>query len=122
VTGKKRQRREVDYSDSLTEKEWLNAIGAMEDNNEAQDENEDDPMGGKRKRRRKNRRGREGDDENETEDITKKPKRQKDEGSSSGGQRLVGTTIGLKNQMKKILNIVVTYQDRYDIVNVKRHL
>ena len=43
-----RQKKDVDYSDSLTEKEWLKAIGAMEEEGNVQDDDDDDEGGASR--------------------------------------------------------------------------
>jgi SWI/SNF-related matrix-associated actin-dependent regulator of chromatin subfamily A protein 2/4 len=100
----------VDYRDSLTEKEWLKVIGAMDENGEPLEEEEVDIVSGKRKRRKKRRRG-----EDDAEgDEPKKRNRKSDAvaGSSSSSSSLQkGTAERLKNQMKKLMNIVITYQD-----------
>lgn len=52
VGGKKRQRKEVDYADNLTDKQWLKAIedGSLED---IEEEIEEPTVGKKRKRKKK---------------------------------------------------------------------
>ncbi|XP_056642766.1 ATP-dependent helicase brm-like [Diorhabda sublineata] len=86
-----RQRKEVDYADSLTEKEWLKAID--EDGNyEDDDEEEKEP---KKKRGRKKKRR----DEEEEASTTKRRKVHLEE-------------IKLKKKMKMLMNIVINYKDR----------
>lgn len=91
-----RQRKEVDYTDSLTEKEWLKAID--DDGNEFEEEEEDDK---KKKKTRKRRKKGEEDDE----PIMKKRR--------GGGS---GTSVDpkLKRGMKKLIAVVVNYTDNTD--------
>lgn len=117
-----RQKKDVDYSDSLTEKEWLKAIGAMEEEGNVQDDDDEDepgpsgrssskrgrPMtgGSRRKRQRGDADG--GDDEEE-------PSNKKRRGG--GGSRSLnfdkesGMNPQVKRKMKKILDIVMKYTD-----------
>lgn len=89
-----RQRKEVDYTDSLTEKEWLKAID--DDGVEYEEEDEDDK---KKKKTRKRRKKGEEDDE----PIPKK-------------RRGIGSTVDpkIKRAMKKLIMIVVNYTDSTD--------
>ncbi|XP_048506036.1 ATP-dependent helicase brm isoform X2 [Athalia rosae] len=91
-----RQRKEVDYTDSITEKEWLKAID--DDGNDFEEEEEDDK---KKKKTRKRRKKGEEDDE---------PILKKRRGGSSG------TSIDpkLKRGMKKLIAVVVNYTDNTD--------
>lgn len=83
-----RQRKEVDYTDSLTEKEWLKAI-----DDGAEFEEEEDEDDAKRKRRkRKNRK----DESDEDELIMKRRRRQ-------------NIDKRLKKQMNKIMSAVIKY-------------
>jgi SWI/SNF-related matrix-associated actin-dependent regulator of chromatin subfamily A member 2/4 len=85
-----RQRKEVDYTDSLTEKEWLKAIDGDE-----MDFDDDDMVEDSRKKRGKKRR-KDSDDESLMSTITKRKK---------------GVTDPkMKKQMKKIMNIVIKYE------------
>ncbi|XP_046739916.1 ATP-dependent helicase brm isoform X3 [Diprion similis] len=88
-----RQRKEVDYTDSLTEKEWLKAID--DDGNEFEEEEEDDK---KKKKTRKRRKKGEEDDE---------PIMKKRRGGSSG----TSVDPKLKRSMKKLIAVVVNYTD-----------
>ncbi|RZC34594.1 ATP-dependent helicase brm, partial [Asbolus verrucosus] len=88
-----RQRKEVDYTDSLTEKEWLKAIDEGGDYDE--DEEEEEKVKKRRGRKRKKR----GDD-SDSEVGTSKRRR----GQSSAD-------IKLKRQMRKLMNIVTKYTD-----------
>lgn len=85
-----RQRKEVDYTDSLTEKEWLKAIDDGIDFDEELEIEERD-----RKRKGKKRR-KESDDESIVSSVNKRKK---------------GTTDPkIKKQMRKIMNIVMKYE------------
>lgn len=112
-----RQKKDVDYSDSLTEKEWLKAIGAMEEEGNVQDDDDDDepgPSGRSAKRgrpvgssRRKRQRG-DGDGDDEEEPTNKKRR---------AGSRSLNfdkeSTVNpqLKRKMKKIIDMVMKYTD-----------
>lgn len=89
-----RQRKEVDYTDSLTEKEWLKAID--DDGVEYEEEEEDDKK--KKKTRKRRKRGEEDD-----EPMTKKRR---------GGMPSVDPKI--KKAMKKLISDVVNYTDGTD--------
>ncbi|XP_012139061.1 ATP-dependent helicase brm isoform X3 [Megachile rotundata] len=89
-----RQRKEVDYTDSLTEKEWLKAID--DDGAEYEEEEEDDKK--KKKTRKRKKKGEEDD-----EPI---PKKRRGGGSSIDPK--------MKRAMKKLLMIVVNYTDSTD--------
>lgn len=91
-----RQRKEVDYTDSLTEKEWLKAI---DDGGDFEDEEEEEEKVKKKKGRK--RRSRKGDD-SDVEPSTSVKKRR--------GQNC--SDPKLKKQMKKLMNIVVKYNDK----------
>ncbi|XP_034945785.1 ATP-dependent helicase brm isoform X3 [Chelonus insularis] len=89
-----RQRKEVDYTDSLTEKEWLKAID--DDGVEYEEEEEDDKK--KKKTRKRKKKG-----EEEEEPI---PKKRRGAGPS--------VDMKLKRAMKKLLMVVVNYTDSTD--------
>ncbi|CAG5095175.1 Similar to brm: ATP-dependent helicase brm (Drosophila melanogaster) [Cotesia congregata] len=95
-----RQRKEVDYTDSLTEKEWLKAID--DDGVEFDDEEEDDKK--KKKTRKRRKRG-----EEDEEPVQKK---RRGAGSSSGAGPSVD--MKLRKSMKKLLMVVVNYTDSTD--------
>ncbi|KYB25022.1 brahma [Tribolium castaneum] len=88
-----RQRKEVDYTDSLTEKEWLKAIDEGGDYDDEDDEEE------KVKKKRGRKRRKRGDD-SDSEVGTSKRRR----GQSSAD-------LKLKRQMRKLMNIVTRYTD-----------
>uniref|UniRef100_A0AAG5DRW8 ATP-dependent helicase brm n=1 Tax=Anopheles atroparvus TaxID=41427 RepID=A0AAG5DRW8_ANOAO len=90
-----RQRKEVDYTDSLTEKEWLKAI---DDGADFDEELEEEEREKKRKGRKRKGRGRDdSDDESIISTVTKRKK---------------GTTDPkIKKQMKKVLKAVIKYTD-----------
>lgn len=50
-----RQRKEVDYTDSLTEKEWLKAIDEEFEEEEEEEDDEDEVLDKKKKKGRKRR-------------------------------------------------------------------
>ncbi|XP_072763042.1 ATP-dependent helicase brm-like [Anoplolepis gracilipes] len=89
-----RQRKEVDYTDSLTEEEWLKAID--DDGAEYEEEEEDDK---KKKKTRKRKKKGEEDDES-------MPKKRRGSGS------LVDPKM--KRTMKKLITLVVNYTDSSD--------
>lgn len=84
-----RQRKEVDYTNSLTEKEWLNAIGEEGIDIEEEEEEDDKKKKSTRKRRKK------GEDDDDDEPITKKKK----------------LDSKVKKLMKKIISAVINYTD-----------
>lgn len=89
-----RQRKEVDYSDSLTEKEWLKAID--DDGAEYEEEEEDDKK--KKKTRKRKKKG--------EEDDEPMPKKRR------GAGALVDPKM--KRAMKKLIMLVVNYTDSTD--------
>ncbi|XP_050674085.1 ATP-dependent helicase brm isoform X2 [Leptidea sinapis] len=90
-----RQRKEVDYTDSLTEKEWLKAI---DDEFEEEEEDDDDEvLDKKRKKGRKRRRNQEDSEEEETPSSSKKKSK---------------TEVNqLKKRLKSIMKKVIDYTD-----------
>jgi SWI/SNF-related matrix-associated actin-dependent regulator of chromatin subfamily A protein 2/4 len=99
-----RQRKEVDYSDSLTEKEWLKAIDEAGEDFEEEEEEEEKKL---RKKTRKRRRKGEEDEEEESTQIKKR----------SRNTTVAATTVTasveprLKRHMRKLMNIVIKYTD-----------
>lgn len=89
-----RQRKEVDYTDSITEKEWLKAID--DDGAEYEEEEEDDKK--KKKTRKRKKKG--------EEDDEPMPKKRRGGGSSVDPK--------LKRAMKKLIMVVVNYTDSTD--------
>ncbi|XP_049842333.1 transcription activator BRG1-like [Schistocerca gregaria] len=95
-----RQRKEVDYSDSLTEKEWLKAIDEGGEEFEEEEEEEEEKL---KKRTRKRRRKVE--EEEEEESIPIQPKKRKSSSMSCA------VDPQLKRRMRKLMNIVIKYTD-----------
>ncbi|XP_066997034.2 ATP-dependent helicase brm isoform X2 [Anabrus simplex] len=101
-----RQRKEVDYTDSLTEKEWLKAI------DEGEEEEEEEVSKSSRKKLRKRRRKEELDPSSfgvpESSHHGKRrrgrPPADKSDSSASDNK--------LKKHMKKLMSIVIKYTDR----------
>ncbi|GAB0086937.1 ATP-dependent helicase brm [Sergentomyia squamirostris] len=89
-----RQRKEVDYTDSLTEKEWLKAI---DDGIDFEDEEEEEKEKKKKGRKRKSKRVEDSDDDSVSGMPVKKRKGQADP--------------KLKKQMKRIMTMVMKYTD-----------
>lgn len=115
-----RQKKDVDYGDSLTEKEWLKAIGAMEEEGNVQDDDDDEEeevTTGVRKRGRpsgSSNRGRKradgdgGDDDDEPSSKKRRGPRSLNFDRMGGG---VSVNSQVKRKMKKILDIVLKYTD-----------
>ena len=99
-----RQRKEVDYSDSLTEKQWLKAI---EDGNLDELETTTRPTGSGKRSKGKGKKRRKGYDEDDDEDekpVKKKRGRPTIEKHPPNSPKLV-------SKMKKLLNFVIDYAD-----------
>ncbi|XP_050309192.1 ATP-dependent helicase brm-like [Anthonomus grandis grandis] len=92
-----RQRKEVDYADSLTEKEWLKAIDEDGDYDDEEDEEEEKA---KQKRRGRKRRKRDDSDDDETPQKRKR----KVPGLASEAK--------MRRRMKKLMSVVINYNDR----------
>ncbi|KAG5880735.1 hypothetical protein JTB14_009145 [Gonioctena quinquepunctata] len=90
-----RQRKEVDYADSLTEKEWLKAID--EDGDYEDDEEEEKEV--KKKRGRKKRKRDDSDEESSSTSRKKKSAHNQAEAK-------------LKKKMKKLMTVLINYTDR----------
>ncbi|XP_037300295.1 ATP-dependent helicase brm [Manduca sexta] len=91
-----RQRKEVDYTDSLTEKEWLKAIDD-EFEEEDDDDDDDEVLDKKRKKGRKRRRNQDDSEEDEAPATSKKKSK---------------TEINqLKKRLKNIMKKVIDYSD-----------
>ncbi|XP_077299537.1 ATP-dependent helicase brm isoform X2 [Arctopsyche grandis] len=109
-----RQRKEVDYTDSLTEKEWLKAIDDEFDE-EAEDDDEEVASTGSTKKKRRGKKRRRNDDSDDDSIIA---------GSSGGGKkrRGGGSSPGtpapshskIKKRMRKMMSHVIKYQDPTD--------
>lgn len=92
-----RQRKEVDYADSLTEKEWLKAID--EDGDFDDEEEEEEKVKKKRGRKRKKR------DDDSDDDAGPSQRKRKSVHNSAENK--------MKKKMKKLMNILINYTDRY---------
>ncbi|XP_046976606.1 ATP-dependent helicase brm isoform X2 [Vanessa cardui] len=91
-----RQRKEVDYTDSLTEKEWLKAIDEEFEEEEEEDD-DDEVLDKKRKRGRKRRRNQDDSDEDEVPCSSKKKSK---------------TELNqLKKRLKTIMKKLIDYSD-----------
>merc|ERR1711974_416656 len=88
-----RSRKETNYDDQLSEKEWLKAIGAEEEDFDDDDDVPVDQDGGGKKRGKKKRR-----DDSEDDEPKKKKKK--------------GALKKLQKQMRKLLEIVIQYEDQ----------
>lgn len=97
MSGGKRQRKEVDYSDALTEKQWLRAIeeGNLEEIEDV------------KKKGRKRRRMNEDDYEDEPEEKGRKGKKR----GRPPVDRGVPNPPKLTKMMKKLIDIVIQYKD-----------
>jgi len=95
-----RSKKEVDYTDSLTEKEWLRAIGANHE--EGEDEDEGD-SGGRGRGRGKGKRAREDDDEEEPS----KPKKR----GRPAREPPKKVDKKFSKMLKRLMKIVVKYED-----------
>lgn len=90
-----RQRKEVDYTDSLTEKEWIKAIDD-EFEEEEEDDDDDEVLDKKRKKGRKRRRQEDSDEEDVPSSSKKKNKTE---------------TNQLKKTLKNVMKKVIDYTD-----------
>lgn len=101
-----RQRKEVDYSDSLNDRDWLKAIGAVDDEgNEILEDEEDEPSGKKRGRRGGGAARGPGRRKDEEEDDRPRKKR----GRPSGSPGVVSPR--LRHGMRSIVQMIVDYVD-----------
>lgn len=92
-----RQRKEVDYTDSLTEKEWLKAIDEEFEEEEEEEDDEDEVLDKKKKKGRKRRRNQDDSDEDEVPTSSKKKSK---------------TEINLlKKRLKNIMKKIIDYAD-----------
>ncbi|KAK7868745.1 hypothetical protein R5R35_002543 [Gryllus longicercus] len=96
-----RQRKEVDYSDSLTEKEWLKAIEEGEE-----EEEEETPKSRKKLRKRKKK------DDLEASTSGESSHHKKRRGRPPGDKFDIPVDSKLKKYMKKLISTVVKYVDR----------
>uniref|UniRef100_A0A0K2UZD9 Uncharacterized protein n=1 Tax=Lepeophtheirus salmonis TaxID=72036 RepID=A0A0K2UZD9_LEPSM len=92
-----RARKETNYDDQLSEREWLRAVGAEEE--EFEDDEHELP---KKKGRRKKRR-----EENEDESISLPSKKRKKKPSSTHF-----SIRRMQKKMKKLMEIVIRYEDQ----------
>jgi len=123
-----RQKKDVDYSDSLTEKEWLKAIGAMEEEGNVQDDDDDDEGGASRVVKRGPGRpggggasggvgsvGRSARKREDGGDEDDEPSSKKRRGPRAlNFDKVTGAAVvnpQVKRRLKKILDIVLKYTD-----------
>nr|CAD7453329.1 unnamed protein product [Timema tahoe] len=92
-----RQRKEVDYSDSLTEKEWLKAIDEAGEDFEEEEEEEEEEKKSRKKTRKRRRK-----DEEEEEEASQTKKRK---------AAAIAVDPRLKRNMRKLMHIVIKYTD-----------
>ncbi|XP_041974353.1 ATP-dependent helicase brm [Aricia agestis] len=90
-----RQRKEVDYTDSITEKEWLKAIDDEFEEEEEEDD-DDEVLDKKRKRGRKKKRNDDSDEEEAPSSSKKKSKTELNQ---------------LKKRLKSLMKKVIDYSD-----------
>jgi len=118
-----RQRKEVDYGDALSEKEWLKAIGAsLEEGGEEEDDDEDltptpstssnTSSGRPRKKRGRTSKKNKSrfDDDDEEEEVPRKRGRPR-LSDTYGGSAKSNVPLKLRNKMKKLMDVVVQYDD-----------
>lgn len=96
-----RQRKQVDYTDSLTEKEWLKAIdeGVTYEDEEEEVEEEEEVRS-----RKKSKRRRRGEDDEEEPSTSKKRRKDKERDREKDQAKL-------KKTLKKIMRVVIKYTD-----------
>lgn len=90
-----RQKKDVDYTDNLTEKEWLKVIGAMDE--EGGEKGEEDGLG-------KRRRG----DKKKEADGTKRNKGKEEKEDGKDKEKMLEK---VKKQMKRLMDCVINYKD-----------
>lgn len=88
-----RQRKEVDYTDSLTEKEWLKAIDGENDFEDEEEEDRD-----KKQKKNKKRKSRRGESDDSDGDLPLKRKK-------------APVDPKMKKQMQKVMKEVIRYAD-----------
>ena len=119
-----RSKKDTNYDDKMSEKEWLKAIGAEEEEYDGSSSDEEEVQtpkkrgggaggGGGRGGRKKGRGGRGGDDDDDDDDddlaLSSGRKRKSGKGRGGGGS---GSMKKLQKKMKKLMEIVIKYQDQ----------
>ena len=101
-----RQRRDVDYADSLTEKQWLRAI---EDGNldELEEEVKFTKVDKEKKRRVSKKSCKNSESEEDSPKKVKKKKKDVNKSEKTNSKAVEKLTL----QIKKILNVIIDYQD-----------
>lgn len=120
-----RSKKETNYDDKMSEKEWLKAIGAEEEDYEGSSsdvEEEQTPKkrgggggrGGRKKGRGGGGRGGDDDDDDDEDDasLASGRKRKRGKGGGGGGGGGSGSMKKLQKKMKKLMEIVIKYQDQ----------
>lgn len=95
-----RQRKEVDYTDSITEKEWLDAI---DDGGAFEEEEEEEEKTKKRKGRKRKKRDSSDEEIGSTGQVIVGKRRK--------GVKDAGVDPKMKKQMKKLMNVILKYTD-----------
>ena len=117
-----RAKKDMTYDDKMSEKEWLKAIGAEEEDYEGSDSDEEEVAPKKRGGRggggggggkKKGRRGDDDDDDDVALASGRKRKRTKGgSGSGGGGGGANNSYKKLQKRMRKLMEIVIKYQDQ----------
>ncbi|CAB3380987.1 Hypothetical predicted protein [Cloeon dipterum] len=104
-----RQRKEVDYTDSLTEKEWLKAI------EEGSEDFEEETKKVRKKTRKRKRKGEDEDEEDVNDSLAgsscASPASTGGGGGGSKKRKMTASDKKMKNGLKKLMEIVVKYTD-----------
>jgi SWI/SNF-related matrix-associated actin-dependent regulator of chromatin subfamily A protein 2/4 len=98
-----RSRKDANYDDQLSEKEWLKVIGAEEEFDDDDDDDDDDVNGGGDNDGSPSKRGRGG---------SKNKKRREDEDDEPRRKKKKAMLKKLQRQMRKLMEIVVQYEDQ----------
>ena len=106
----------------MSEKEWLKAIGAEEEEYDGSSSDEQEAQttpkkrggggGGRGGGRKKGRGGDDDDDDDEDDDVALSSGRKRKRGGKGGGGGSGGGMKKLQKKMKKLMEIVIKYQDQ----------
>lgn len=95
---KSRHKKEIDYSDSLTEKEWLKVIGAMDEETKTNTQEEKDDR-------------KEGPSKGKSRPAVKRPRHKDEEGNVRVKIKKLEPSEHILAQMRKLINVVIDFQD-----------